>query len=368
MLTMTDGNNVNIPIAIGIFSVESALNYCTFLRAIMSMGNGRMGELLNRPVVVLCSDRHLSFSPAITECLPLVNHRYDVHHIMANMHNEGWKTSDGHMLGCHKAVTRKDFNILMSAWKEAHIQSATYADKIDHKRWTTYAATESNVPYCLFDLTGSQLVEQEMNRMLVMGIRHELPLIAMNNFIEFYSTLLSKQLTICDTMTAGGSTYTQHFGILCRENYDESKHYDAVHRRSAKPWWEVTRRNQNRKHSRVIWESRTCTCHKTKLTGIPCRHLLAVYRAITAKILLSAAHFTETFKSVIPEFYVVKEYKQGYEDQVGRPILTCLELDSTLPPCCPENNVRGETVDQAAAGAWREELPAAAWSGEKTDP
>jgi hypothetical protein len=57
-----------------------------------------------------------------------------------------------------------------------------------------------------------------------------------------------------------------------------------------------------------------------------------VYRAIPAKILLSAGHFTETFKSVIPEFYVVKEYKQGYEDQVGRPILTCLELDSTLPP------------------------------------
>jgi len=36
------------------------------------------------------------------------------------------------------------------------------------------------------------------------------------------------------------------------------------------------------------------------------------------------------------------QLSQSYEDQVGRPILTCLELDSTLPPCCPENNVRGK--------------------------
>jgi hypothetical protein len=57
---------------------------------------------------------------------------------------------------------------------------------------------------------------------------------------------------------------------------------------------------------------------------------LVVYRADTAKALLSAAHFTETFHSV-PKFYFVKEYRQGYSNQVERPILTCLELDSTLP-------------------------------------
>ncbi|KAJ1411340.1 hypothetical protein B484DRAFT_402667 [Ochromonadaceae sp. CCMP2298] len=54
-----------------------------------------------------------------------------------NMHGEGWKTSDGEMLSCHKATSKKDFDLLMTAWKLKHPPSAAYADSIDHERWTS---------------------------------------------------------------------------------------------------------------------------------------------------------------------------------------------------------------------------------------
>lgn len=82
ILTTTDGNNVNIPIAVGIYGVESEVNYSYFLLTIKSLGNGTMGRMLDRPEVVLCTDRHTSFAPAIKACLPKIQHRYDVFHIL----------------------------------------------------------------------------------------------------------------------------------------------------------------------------------------------------------------------------------------------------------------------------------------------
>jgi hypothetical protein len=113
MLSLTDGNNTNMPIAIGIFNgrgAESGDNYTTFITLIMSLGDGALGLWLNREDVVVNTDRHLSFSPAIDKCLPRVQHRYDVRHIIANMHDHGLKNVLGHMFNCHKAIDRGEFD------------------------------------------------------------------------------------------------------------------------------------------------------------------------------------------------------------------------------------------------------------------
>jgi hypothetical protein len=123
----TDGNNVSVPLAIDIFATESAANYISFITAIKSLGGGEMGRLIDDPNCVVCTDRHLSISPALLHCLPHARHRYDVHHIMQNMHGESWKTTDGDFMNCHKEVHKKDFDVLMSAWKIKHVLDVVYS-------------------------------------------------------------------------------------------------------------------------------------------------------------------------------------------------------------------------------------------------
>jgi hypothetical protein len=63
-------------------------------------------------------------------CLPNAHNRYDVFHIIQNMHGFGWRLVDHHMLECHRAVTKEEFKDKMAKWKKAHSPSATYAMKI----------------------------------------------------------------------------------------------------------------------------------------------------------------------------------------------------------------------------------------------
>jgi hypothetical protein len=114
VLEAMDGNNCNVPIAIGIYAAENADNYTDFLNVIKSVGHGAMGPLLNNPNMVICSDRAKAFDPALKTEMPLARHRYDIWHIMQNMHNNGWKDVDSHMLACHKAVTQKEFQSHMN--------------------------------------------------------------------------------------------------------------------------------------------------------------------------------------------------------------------------------------------------------------
>jgi hypothetical protein len=338
VLEITDGNNCDVPIGIAWFDGEKEFNYSIFMRKIMSVGDGEMGRLLNREGVVVCTDRALAFSPTIEKCLPRANHRYCLHHILKNMHNNGWKDVDKHMMACHKATTLDEFNALMGTWRKAHNQSATYANEIHHWLWTTYMAIAPNehnnyVPYSLHDLTGSQLVEHEMGRLKLMRVRHELPLTGMNNFINFYAALMSKQKSMCDTMVAGGGTYTQWASMACADNFAASKHYVAIHVGGGKSVrWEVTRRGEEIKHCKVDWAAKWCSCEKNLQRRLPCHHLCAVLKAKYAKTLLSAALFQQTFAQVIAPYYVAKTYVLGYEYQVGKPILTYLVYDNTKPP------------------------------------
>jgi hypothetical protein len=331
VLVWSDGNNCNIPIAIGIYNSESFLNYSHFLKTIMSAGNGDLGSLMNRPFTVVCTDRARAFEPAMKVCLPLAHHRYDVFHIIQNMHDKGWKNCDIHMLNCHKAVSRGDFDICWAAWKKAHSPSATYAYKIDHTKWTTYTAV-SPAPFRLFRLTGSQAVESEMSRMKRLNVRHELPLKAMNNFINFYADLISKQRASCDKMEAARSDLTQHANMVTRENFDEARNFDVRH--TGGHTYEVTRRGQNQRHRKVQWGVKLCSCEKTALEGIPCEHLIAVYIKATAKEKIGPETFLKTFENIIPYCYRTKFYVKGYATYVHKAILTFIEdAEDVLPPC-----------------------------------
>jgi hypothetical protein len=82
---------------------------------------------------------------------------------------------------------------------------------------------------------------------------------------------------------------------------------------------------------RVDWEILQCSCEFNRLCAQLFPHLCAVYRAKTDKAKCSIEDFTRVFANLIHDYYRVTEYAKGYDEQVCRPILTCLQWDETLP-------------------------------------
>jgi hypothetical protein len=203
-----------------------------------------------------------------------------------------------------------------------------------------------------------------------LNVRHELPLNALNNFMDFYAKLLSKQKVICDTMVASGAKFTQWASMVIRVSFDESKKYEVRYVNDIIS--EVSRRDQNKRNKRVNWATKWCSCYYTRLTGLPCRyihthihthtlytntlytytyrHLLAVYIIWAEKTSMgSMDYFLDTF-AFIPHFYVISTYVGGYRYQVQRPALTHLEFDDTLPPCEAETKKRGRVAKKRLLG------------------
>jgi hypothetical protein len=75
-----------------------------------------------------------------------------------------------------------------------------------------------------------------------------------------------------------------------------------------------------------------CTCQVPRLESVPCKHLLAVWLAGANSGSYTAERFVETFATLIPAYYLAKNYVKGYSQPIYKPNLTYLMSDDTLPP------------------------------------
>jgi hypothetical protein len=191
----------------------------------------------------------------------------------------------------------------------------------------------------LYGRTGSQAVEGEMNRFIKMGVRHELPLTAVNNFSTFYVDLISRQRKQVQEMLEDDALLlTFHASLTCRNNIHEAANYKVTPIHGMK--YNVTRIGTD-KHQRVDYDLLTCTCEVPRFCGFPCPHMCAVYLIGTPHGGISSKHFVDTFSKIIPGCYRKEVYAKGYETGTFRPIMTCLEDDDTLPPPM-DPNPRGQ--------------------------
>jgi hypothetical protein len=237
------------------------------------------------------------------------------------------------MWGAQKATTYGDFLICMQEWikEQPEVEALLHPDRLDPNTWTYYAALNDPHPHYLFGLTGSQIVEGEMNRLKISGVRHELPLKAMTNFIALYARIVEGMKTDADETVAGGKLLTTYTSLVCRRNLNEAQHYDVRHLEKHK--YEVKRKGQSMRVRLVLYDEMFCSCGEPRLEGLPCRHLLAIYLWGTARSQFSPEKFMQTFEKLIPSFYLVQCYARAYTIPVHKPQLTYLVADDTLPPC-----------------------------------
>jgi hypothetical protein len=336
ILTVTDGNNKNIPIAFGMYAEETIVNYCDFFETVKSVGGGALGELLNRPTVVIATDRHSSLPAACAQSLLLARRRFDVRHIHENIKancllNRG---PTGNLWQCHKATTKVEFDAAMAAWSVVNAPAAKYAAEIPAETWATYTVLEGPNPFYTFGLTGQQAAEQEMARLLKAGVRHQLPLHALANYINLFASVIDDRIKECYIGEAA-----QHRDLTIFADMALSQ---ILHKA---PEYKIKRCLGNKKYEvqhheakagigirTVNWGECTCTCNRMLLTGLPCEHLVSTYKTIYPKATQTTKHFLEVLGGAIPDFYWAKKYALGYLRPVTKPNLDYLVADGTVPP------------------------------------
>jgi hypothetical protein len=297
MLILTNGNNKDIPIAFGMFDEETIKNYVAFLLAVMSLYGCWMGEFLNRPTTVIVTDRHASLTSACAQALPLARHRYDVRHIHENIKANPLlnKGDTGIIWKLHKAITKKEFNDLFVEWYKTNPAAAAYAAEIPSAIWATYTAKEEPNPFYLIRLIGQQAAEQEMSRLKKLEVRHQLPLHAVANFCSMFAGIIDERIADCAKYKDDPKKLLTIYADqkLCQivqsvQPYKitrdlGAKMYEVQHER-AKPGIGVRL---------VNWAEKTCSCLRMQLEGLPCVHLVCVYKQTCSKDKQTMVHLLD---------------------------------------------------------------------------
>ncbi|KAJ1440840.1 hypothetical protein B484DRAFT_427299 [Ochromonadaceae sp. CCMP2298] len=188
-----------------------------------------MGALLNHTAAVVCTDRHTSFAPALRASLPLAHHRHDLRHIMQNMNALGYISR--YMWEAQKATTYGECLLCMKSWiaEQPQIEEYLHPSNLHPRMWTYYTAVLDPNPHCLYGLTGSQHVEGEMHRLKVCGVRHELPLKAIINFITLYVGVVDGCKKEAQKMVAKKAVLTDYASLTCRTYLNKAAQYDIRH-------------------------------------------------------------------------------------------------------------------------------------------
>jgi hypothetical protein len=210
VLTVTDSNHEIFPLACGLYGVESGENYSNFLSSIKSVWDGRMGDLLNREDVIIFTDRHKAFSPALLLELPKANHMNDFTHIKRNMEDNA-RLNRGNTLGftwgIATAKTKSEFDRKMAEFKILNEAAAIYLENIPVNSWATYTIIERGLKNFL--KFGSNDVESEMHRFIRCLIRHVLPLRAMINYAKLVGKLLGERTIVAYQRVQAKKMFTE---------------------------------------------------------------------------------------------------------------------------------------------------------------
>jgi hypothetical protein len=162
----------------------------------------------------------------------------------------------------------------------------------------------------------------------------------MTNFIELYVDVVDANRKAAEEMVSQNKVLTTYSNLVCRKYLNKATGYETRHVQGMTH--EVKFKGEKIKIRRCCYDCRPraegggvrfwCTCEVPRLKAVPCKHLLAVWLAGATSGSYTAERFLETFATLIPAYYLVKNYARRYSQPIYKPNLTYLLSDDTLPP------------------------------------
>jgi hypothetical protein len=328
VLTVTDGNHQIFPLACGLYGVESGDNYRDFLKGVKACSDGKLGLILNQPSVLIFTDRHKSFSPALLQELEFTTHMNDVKHIERNMQDNPSLNrlgNIGKIWSIAKAKSRSVFDANMTEFHHANPAAATYLDLIPHATWAFYTIIERGITTHL--KYGSNDAESEQHRFNTEFIRRSLPQTAIINYVMLAGRLLGERAVAAKLRLNQDKQLTKYAEHYIKRSSELSVDYELQFHGNSTDGQFVVWHNELPRLTRTIsWKRQECVCtHLPQQKLLPCKHLMR-----GAKELGMSGE--QIIDHCVGSIYLMKNYTKAYSSSLHMPDVQAIVKDDTLSP------------------------------------
>ncbi|KAK1411708.1 hypothetical protein QVD17_38268 [Tagetes erecta] len=315
-----DGNNGIYPVAFAIVESECTSSWTWFLN---NLGDDL--DLYANSNFTIVSDRQKGVIPAIHNKFPAAEHRHCLRHIHENMKSKWRGNLYKDMLWKAASVTTvPQFNKQMDKIKEQDPSLHKWLQDMPPKHWArSHFSGRSKCDVLLNNLC------EVFNKQLVGG--RDKPIITCLEYIREY---MMRRINVVNKMIAKwGKPLTPTATKAFEQIKNEASQYIVSF--NGKDKYQVTG-PWNNQHV-VNMETRTCSCRKWELTGMPCKHAVAVnwdmvkncIRVGLPETWVDEAYWTDTWKKV---------YNNCIDPIYGREMWTSSSCPTTLLP--PKHHVQ----------------------------
>ncbi|KAI3675948.1 hypothetical protein L1987_85544 [Smallanthus sonchifolius] len=309
-----DANNGIYPVAFAIVEAETSNSWTWFLKCL-----GHDLDLQENSNITFLSDRQKGIIPAIKKVYPSAEHRYCLRHIPENMKTK-WRGNlfKDLLWKAASATTIPQFNKQMEGIRNQDSSLHKWLQEIPPKHWArSHFSGRSKCDVLLNNLC------EVFNKQLVGG--RDKPIITCLEFIREYMMrrigVVNKLITKSDGPLT--PTATKTFNHI----KSEASQYTVIWTGQRKyevsgPWGD----------QRVVdVDRKTCSCRKWELTGMPCKHAVAVnWNMLSNGIQVGIP------ESWVSEVYWLDTWKKVYKNTIdpinGRDMWTPSACPTTLMP------------------------------------
>ncbi|KAK9047963.1 hypothetical protein SSX86_033075 [Deinandra increscens subsp. villosa] len=289
-----DPNNGIYPVAYAIVEAETMLSWSWFLECL-----GDDLDLGTNSNFTFISDRQKGIIPALKKVFPCAEHRFCLRHILENMKQQYrgkiykdalWK------LATHTTV--EHFQKEMDALKEINSEAHLWLSKIPPQHWSRSHFSGRAIS----DVLLNNMCEV-LNSKLLDG--RDKPIITMLEFVREY--LMRRIVNVLGVIDRSNGMLTPYATKLLESQKKEANRYRV--KWNGEDHYQVSGQQGNQYV--VNMRTRTCACRKWEITGIPCRHAVAVIWSM--KIYSENLGSPEAFVNPV---YTMDRWKEVYTHKV----------------------------------------------------
>jgi hypothetical protein len=332
--TGRDGNNNIYPIAWAVVAKEDTENWQWFLEQLKEALGGEQGKF---GYYTIMSDRQKGLLKAVTTVFPNSQQRYCLRHIYANFQTAGFRGEDLKkcMDNAPYSYTRDGFDGAKEEMKKQSELAWAWLSKIPMHTWAR-CAMDTN---CQTDLVVNYL--SEVFNKYILDVRNK-PIVTM--LVGIYD----KCMVRWDGKREGAKSSSWEIAPHYVKQLELMKTYSrkCVPKRADKGLWQV---KSGKNTHEVNITSRTCSCRKWQLSGMPCNHAVsALYKA--------ALHPKDFVSPFLKKEMYLKSYKPVFTPMPPEHGWTKTDIPDIMPPAF-KDHLKGRRQEKRRRGKFEPPKP-----------
>jgi hypothetical protein len=332
--TGRDANNNMYPIAWAIVAKEDFENWQWFLEQLKEALGGEQGQF---GYYTIMSDRQKGLLKAVSTVFPNCPQRFCLRHIYANFQTAGFRGEDLKMCmdNAAYAYTKDGFDKAMEEMKKQCELAWTWLIKIPVNTWARWAMDTN----CCTDLVVNNL--SEVFNKFILDVRNK-PVVTM--LVGIYD----KHMVRFDGKREGGLTSAWEIAPYYAEKLEVMKKYsrDCVPKRSDMGLWQV---QSGKVTHEVNMVSRTCSCRKWQMTGLPCNHAVSAIHK-------SRMHPEDFVSEFLKKSMYMKSYNPVFYPMPAQHGWTKTDTVDIMPPAF-KDHLKGRRQEKRRKGKFEVPKP-----------